>query len=201
MSPSRGERVPDRDRPVGRIPRARPEGDDPVDALAWADVPGRRLVEASWAGTAVLAVGVAAGIVALDAVAPAVVALSGSLFVGGSIAFFVGYARAVERSRHEALGIGGIYFMAGSTPRRVRRHMMGSLGAQVALVVLAVATKPFSSLVFTSLAPMWGLGLAGTWSATHGRFPPRVTDRGGRGSDEGRSIGQNASPDRDDEEK
>lgn len=194
------DRVPDRDRPVGRIARSRPPGTDPVDALAWNEVPGRRLVEASWAGTAVLAVAVVVGLVALDAVAPAVVALSGALFVGGCVAFFVGYARAVERSRYELLGIGGLYFMAGSAPRRVRRHMMGSLLAEVALVVLAVAAKPFSSLVFTSLAPMWALGLAGTWSATHGRFPPRTAGRGGAGSDGDGSIGQNAAPDQDDEE-
>lgn len=200
MSPDRAERVPDRDRPVGRVAKARPAGDDPVDALAWSALPGRRLVEASWAGTAVLAVAVVAGIVAIDAVAPVVVAISGAMFVAGSVAFFVGYARAVERSRHELLGIGGIYFMAGSTPRRVRRHMMGSLLAEVALVVVAVSVKPFSSLVFTSLAPMWGLGLAGTWSATHGRFPPRPARDGGAGADAGRSIGQNATPDRDDEE-
>ena len=185
-------RVPDRDRPVGRIARSRPTGEDPVDGLAWGAIPGRRLVEASWVGTVLLAVAVGAGLVALDSVAPAVVAASLALFVGGSVMFFVGYARAVERSRHELLGIGGIYFMAGSTPQRVRRHMMGSLVVEVVLVVVAVSLKPFSSLVFTSLAPMWGLGCAGAWAATHGTFPPKA---GSTVADSGRSIGQNAGLD------
>jgi len=171
------EKVPDRDRPVGRV--ARPRSDtSPMDSPPWADVPGRRLIQASWAGTAVLAVAVLAGIVALDAAAPVVVAVSGAMFVGGSVAFFVGYAKAVDRSRRELLGIGGIYFMAGSTPRRVRRSMMTSLGLEVLLVVVAVAAKPFSSLVFTSLAPMWGLGFAGAWAALHGSFPARDATSG-----------------------
>jgi hypothetical protein len=191
-APADPPRVPDRDRPVGRIARSRPAGEDPVDDLAWSAIPGRRLVEASWVGTFVLAVAVGAGLVALDSVAPAVVATSAALFVGGSVMFFVGYARAVERSRHELLGIGGIYFMAGSTPRRVRRHMMASLVIEVVLVIVAVSVKPFSSLVFTSLAPMWGLGCAGAWAATHGTFPAKA---GGAVADSGRSIGQNAGLD------
>jgi hypothetical protein len=170
------DHVPDRDRPVGRVRKAVPDpSNDPLAAVPWHDVPGRRLVEASWAGSVLLALAVAAGIVAIDTVAPAVVAVSGLLFAGGTIAFFIGYARAVERSRHELLGIGGIYFMAGSTPSRVRRQMMASLAVEVVLVVVAVSVKPFSSLVFTSLAPMWGLGLAGMWAATHGSFPPRAS--------------------------
>jgi hypothetical protein len=171
------EKVPDRDRPVGRVARPRTD-ESPTAHLSWAEVPGRRLIQASWAGTIVLAAAVLAGIVALDDVGPLVVAVSGAMFVGGSVAFFVGYARAVDRSRRELLGIGGIYFMAGSTPRRVRRSMMASLVLEVLLVVVAVAVKPFSSLVFTSLAPMWGLGFAGAWAARHGSFPARDTTTG-----------------------
>ncbi len=178
MTARRGpDHVPDRDRPVGRVRKVRTD-DDPNARVEWSEVPGRRLVEASWAGTVVLAVAVVAGIVDIDAVAPAVVAVSGALFAGGCVAFFVAYARAVDRSRHELLGIGGIYFMAGSAPRRVRRPMMLSLLVEVLLVVVAVAVKPFSSLVFTSLAPMWGLGLAGMWAARYGTFPPRGSSAG-----------------------
>lgn len=177
MTPGKDpERLPDRERPVGRAARPRVTADDPVAATPWSQIPGRRLIEASWVGTAVLAGVVVAGIAALDAVAPLVVAISGALFVGGSVAFFLGYARAVDRSRREVLGIGGIYFMSGSTPRRVRRHMMSSLVAEVVAVVVAIAVKPYSSLVFTSLAPMWPLGLAGMWAARHGTFPARQDD-------------------------
>ncbi|QGG95578.1 hypothetical protein [Actinomarinicola tropica] len=181
MSPRRRDadrppKVRDRDRPVGRAassPREQgavggPEG-RPVG-----EAPGRGLICASWAGTAVLAAIVAAGVVAIDDVGPLVVAVSGALFVLGSVAFFVAYAIAVGRSRHELIGIGGLYFMSGTAPAPVRRSMMWSLGLQVALVVVAVAARPFSSLVFTSLAPVFGLGLAGWWVARHGRFAPRA---------------------------
>lgn len=134
---------------------------------------GRGLVVASWVGTAVLAVTVVAGIVAIDSVGPLVVAVSGLLFLVGSVAFFVAYALAVGRSRHELIGIGGLYFMSGTAPPAVRRTMMASLVAQVVLVVVAVAVRPYSSLVFTSLAPVHGLGFAGWWVARHGTFAPR----------------------------
>lgn len=177
MSPGKDpKRLPDRERPVGRAGAGRGPSDEHVAPSSWTQIPGRRLIEASWAGTAVLTVAVAAGVVALDAVAPIVVAVSGALFVGGSVAFFLGYARAVDRSRRELLGVGGIYFMSGSTPLRVRRHMMGSLAVEVAAVIVAIAVKPYSSLVFTSLAPMWALGLAGMWAARHGTFPARQDD-------------------------
>ena len=171
---SRADRIPDRDRPVGRAARADREANpDPVGP-----VPGGRLIVASWVGTGLLALVVVAGLVALDAVAPLVVAVSGLLFVAGTVAFFIAYAGAVGRSRHELIGIGGLYFMAGTAPRPVRRSMMGSFGLEVALVVVAVAVRPFSSLVFTSLAPIYGLGLAGWWVARHGTFAPKPADPG-----------------------
>ena len=181
---TRGDRLPDRERPVGRAARQpdaagarQPTGPaEPEPTLA--DLPGRGLVVASWVGTAVLATTVAAGLVALDAVAPVVVAVSAVLFVAGTVAFFVAYAGAVARSRHELIGIGGLYFMAGSAPRAVRRSMMWSFGIEVALVLVAVVARPFSSLVFTSLAPIYGLGLAGWWVARHGTFAPRAAPRG-----------------------
>lgn len=142
------------------------------------ELPGRGLVRASWIGTGVLALTVAAGLVALDSVGPLVVAVSIGLFLAGSVAFFVAYARAVGRSRHELIGIGGLYFMADSAPRPVRRSMMGSFAAQVVLVLVAVVARPFSSLVFTSLAPIFGLGLAGWWVSRHGTFPRKDGVRG-----------------------
>lgn len=169
-----GERPRDRDRPVGRAGRAprSPRGsgsDEPGGLLP--RVPGRGLVVASWAGTAVLAAIVVAGIVDIDAVGPLVVFTSIVLFCSGTVAFFVAYALAVGRSRHEVIGIGGLYFMADSAPRAVRRSMVGSFAVQVALVLVAVVAQPFSSLVFTSLAPIHALGLAGWWVARHGTFP------------------------------
>lgn len=175
--PRRSDRIRDRDRPVGREARGpRPEHPPTPDGPT-GPPPGRGLVRASWLGTGVLAATVAAGLVALDDVGPLVVGVSIALFCAGSVAFFVAYARAVGRSRHELIGIGGLYFMADSAPRAVRRSMMASFALQVLLVLVAVVARPFSSLVFTSLAPLYGLGLAGWWVSRHGTFPPKEGPR------------------------
>ena len=184
----RGNRIPDRHRPVGRQapapsePAAPPDAAAPTPAEPRVDVPpelsrsGRGLVRASWIATMVLAAANLAGLVAIDTFAPLVVWLSFALFVAGCVLFFVAYAIAVGRSRTDAIGIGGLYFLAGSAPATVRRSLMGSLAVQCAVVVIVVALRPFTSLVISALAPMFGLGCAGVWAARFGRFPPRAPD-------------------------
>lgn len=141
----------------------------------WPDpLPGHRLVQASWFGTAAFAIACALGLVAIDTFAPLVVALSVLMFTAGTILFFVAYARAVGRSRTETLGVGGIYFLAGSAPPEIRRTFMRSFGIQCGLVVLVIILRPFTSLVLGALAPMYGLGCSGVWGARYGWFPPRV---------------------------
>ena len=135
--------------------------------------PGRRLLQASWTGTGALIVAAVAGVVAIDTFAPVVVWLSALMFASGCVLFFVAYARAVARSRTDAIGIGGLYFLSGSAPAPIRRHLMGSFAVQCLVVVLVIALRPFTSLVLSSLAPMFGLGCAGVWGARFGTFAPR----------------------------
>ncbi|MDZ7677095.1 MAG: hypothetical protein U5K29_00930 [Acidimicrobiales bacterium] len=141
--------------------------------------PGR----ASWAGTGALTVASMLGVVAIDTFAPLVVWLSVGLFAIGCVLFFVAYSIAVGRSRTEAIGVGGVYFLAGSAPRRVRRSLMGSLVAQCLIAVAVIVLAPFTSLVMVSMAPMFGVGCAGLWGARHGTFPPRRA-RSGASPDE-----------------
>lgn len=136
---------------------------------------GRTLVTASWVSTVALGVAGALGLVAIETFAPLVVFMSLAMFTIGSVLFFVAYAIAVGRSRTDAIGIGGLYFLAGSAPATVRRRLMASLGTQCLLVVVLIAIKPFSSLVFSALAPMFALGCAGVWGARYGTFAPRAT--------------------------
>lgn len=190
----RPPKVPDRERPVGReATRAKnPSTSSSGSVESAAESPqdqatlatsrgiiaafvgqGSYLVIASWVGTAVLVVVSILGLVALDTFAPLVVGVSGLMFVAGSVAFFMAYAKAVSRSRFEMIGVGGLYFLSGTAPKHIRRSMMWSLGIQVAFVIGVIVAKPFSSMVFTSLAPVYPIGLAGCWGALYGKFLPR----------------------------
>jgi len=144
---------------------------------------GRRIVLASWAGTAVfgatavLATAVRGG---ASAVALAVVAV---LFVAGIGAFLAGFARAVSRSRHEEVGVLGLYFLEGRTaPPTVRRLLLGSLSAEVATAIGTAARRPNTSVAFGILVPVYGLAMCGLWSARHGTFPRRRARPPARGA-------------------
>lgn len=140
--------------------RGRPEGD------------GSGLIRLSWAGTVVSCATAGANALTGDrddywlSAAPALVMLA-----VGSIAMLVAFAIAVERSRTEAIGVGGLYFLSGCAPARVQRTMLASLAVQAVVPLAITVARPF--VAFSVLAPVWALGLAGLWGARHGTFPPR----------------------------
>ncbi len=139
------------------------------------DVParaGRTLIRLSWAGTLVTCVTSVANALTGDrndywlSAGPALV-----LLVVGCGFFLWAFFLAVERSRTEEIGVGGLFFLEGCAPRRVQAVMLASVAVQ-SMVPLGVAVaRPFTA--FAVLAPVWSLGLAGLWGARHGTFPPR----------------------------
>ncbi|MGH9185543.1 MAG: hypothetical protein ACRD0U_06995 [Acidimicrobiales bacterium] len=146
------------------------EEDDEADPI-----PGTTLINLCWAGTGVFLALAVVAILAPGIFGVIFAGLSFVLFIGGCVAFLWAYAKAVGRSRTEELGIGGIYFLAGSAPRVVRFRLMLALGLLVVGAVAAAGIRPFTSVAFGTLAPMWGLGLSGLWGARYGEFPPRAT--------------------------
>ena len=135
---------------------------------------GRQLVVAAWIGTAVFVVtALVAVFVPAARIVSAVVALV--LFGVGCVAFLMAYARAVDRSRTEEIGIGGLYFLAGSAPRGVRLHLMGATAIQTVIAFATASLRPFTALAFGILVPMFGLGVAGLWAARFGEFPRRTS--------------------------
>ncbi len=137
--------------------------------------PGTGIVTSSFVGTAAFALVAAAGVVApeLEVVTAAV---SGVLFAVGCVVFLWAYALAVSRSRAEAIGIGGLYLLAGdSAPASVRRRLMVALAAQVVLALAAASIRPYTPMAFGVLVPVFGLGLTGLWGARHGHFAARTT--------------------------
>ena len=132
------------------------------------------IVRASAAGTVVFAVTAVAAVVTEAAtVVAAGVALA--LFAVGIGIFFWAYAIAVNRSRTDAIGIGGLFFLAGSetAPAGVKRALLASLALQTAIGLATAAARPFTPLAFGVLVPLYGLALTGLWGARHGRFGPR----------------------------
>ena len=137
------------------------------------------IVRASWIGTALFAATAVAAVANERARLPAV-ALAAALFAAGIAIFFWAYAIAVGRSRTDAIGIGGLFFLAGkdTAPRRDRRHLLASLGAQTAVALATAGARPFTTLAFGVLVPLYGLALTGLYGARHGCFGPRPAKLG-----------------------
>ena len=136
------------------------------------------IVRASWVGTAVFAITAVAAVVTRSAtIVAASVALG--LFAAGIGLFFWAYAVAVNRSRTDAIGIGGLFFLAGegTAPTAVKRALLAALGVQTVVGLATAAARPFTSLAFGVLAPLFGLSLTGLWGARHGTFGPRSDRR------------------------
>jgi len=137
---------------------------------------GTGLVTLSWASTGAFT---ALSLVATafpDEAARPVAFVDIALFVVGVVAFLRAYAIAVGRSRTDAIGIGGLFFLAGSAPKRVRFRLLSSFGVQVVVAIVSASIRPYTPVAFGILVPMLGLGLAGLWGARHGTFPPRPAE-------------------------
>lgn len=137
----------------------------------------RTIVNASWIGTAVFAASAIAAVATEDARIPAV-ATAAALFAAGIGVFFWAYAIAVARSRTDAIGIGGLFFLAGKDTApdpSHKRHLLASLAAQTAIALATAGARPFTTLAFGVLVPLYGLALTGLYGARHGRFGPRPT--------------------------
>jgi hypothetical protein len=96
------------------------------------------------------------------------------LFLVGCAVFAWAYLRGIGRSRDEEISLAGLFFLSGGVaPRQVVLWLWGALGVQVVVAVATAAARPFSSLAFGVLAPMFGLAMLALWGAAHGRFPQR----------------------------
>jgi hypothetical protein len=137
-------------------------------------VPGRGVVAASWVATAVLLVLTAAAAVAPDAVIGVFFGFAVGSFLVGSALLALDVVLAAARSRTHAMGIGGLFFLAGSAPRTVRVQLNTSLALAVVVAITGAAVRPFTPLAFGVLAPVLQLGCSGLWGVRHGHFALRA---------------------------
>jgi hypothetical protein len=135
---------------------------------------GAAIVNAAWVGTGVF-VGISIlATIAPDALGGVAAVVDILLFFLGCAAFLWAYGRAVSRSRTDAIGIGGLFFLQGSAPKVVRDRMRLALALEVVTAVACASIRPFTSLAFGVLVPVYGLGLSGLWGARYGTFAARA---------------------------
>lgn len=131
---------------------------------------GATLVNAAFVGTGALLVVGTVGAAFPDALGTLTAVVSIGLFVIGVVAFLWGYANGVARSREERITLSGLFFLSGTAPRIVRSRLRVALGLQVVIAVVAASIRPYTSVAFVVLAPMFGLGMLALWGARHGTF-------------------------------
>jgi len=148
--------------------------DDEVDAPPTTQ--GTTIINLSWAGTAAYAALALAGTIYPDWFALPTAALSGVLFVFGCVVFLWAYAVAVARSRTDAIGIGGLYFLAGSAPKEPAFRLRLSFAVEVVVAIVSSSIRPFTPMAFGFLVPVYGLGMMGLWGARYGTFEPRAVN-------------------------
>jgi hypothetical protein len=139
-------------------------------------VSSRAILVAACLGVALHALA-AAGAVATHACRGLHTVVTLGLFFGGTAAMGAAIVAAAVRSRTDAIGMGGLFFAAGSAPRRVALALQAALALDVVVALAAAGARPLTSVAFGVLAPLWPLGVMGLWCARHGTFPRREPAR------------------------
>ena len=130
------------------------------------------IVRAAWIGTVALTLATALA-VAADGMRPVAAAVAVVLFAAGVVVFLIALLRAARRSREDEVSIGGVFFLQGSAPASVRRHLLGAWAVQIVVALTGAGMRPYTALAFAVLAPVYGIALAGLWGATHGEYGRR----------------------------
>ncbi|MEM8704844.1 MAG: hypothetical protein AAGE98_00190 [Actinomycetota bacterium] len=134
--------------------------------------PGTRFFQLTWIGTVAFVITAVAAAISPSSFEIPAVAVALVLFLAGIVTMLWAFAIAVNRSRVDAIGVGGLYFGAGSTPRNVRLHLLGATTIQLIVGIATASVRPFTSLAFGTLVPIFGIGMMGLWTARHGEFEP-----------------------------
>lgn len=137
-------------------------------------VAGRILIRIGWVATGLFAVsaGAAAARLIWWFQGPAL-AVALTLFALGTGAMLWGLLGALARSRRELISVAGLFLGSGSAPAPVRGHLLGATVVQLVIGVATASIRPFTTLAFGTLVPIFGLGLMCLWSAKFGKFPER----------------------------
>lgn len=130
---------------------------------------GRLIARLSWASGAVFAATAVPAALGVDALVGAAAGVALGLFLVSLPVWLYALAlAAVRTARGDDIAVSSLFLVQGTAPRDVRRSLLGSVAASVALAAATAAAQPFGVLV-----PMLPLGFCGLWGARHGTYPPR----------------------------
>ncbi len=140
----------------------------------WAE--GQAILNWSWFGTAVFTLTASTATVWPGLFQWLNLVVSLILFIAGVSTMVWAFLLALDRSRRQAIGIGGLFFAAGSAPTQVQKILLGSLAAEVVVALTTASIRIYTPVAFGVLVPVWALGLTGMWCARYGEFEERQTD-------------------------
>lgn len=137
-----------------------------VDALARR---GRGIIGFGWAANALFAVTAIPVAVGANDLIGVAIGVSLLLFLVSVGAFVYAFLLAMSRSAEgDDVAVANLFFLQGSAPKPIRWKFLGMFAVCLAIAAATAAWEPFGVLV-----PMLPVGLAGTWAARYGVFPPR----------------------------
>lgn len=136
-------------------------------------VAGAGVVNADFAGTGMIILAALAGAAAPDSLGTLTAGISVLLFVIGVAGLLYGYAIGVVRSRDDKVTLAGLFFLVGTAPKIIRFRLRLALAVQSVVAVAAAAYRPYTSVAFIVLAPLFGLAMLSVWAARHGTFFPK----------------------------
>jgi hypothetical protein len=132
-------------------------------------VTGTWVLRASWWSTAVFTASAVPATFGVEVLEDVGLVVAVALFALSLVVWVDGFARAAARTtRGDDVSVANLYFLQGSAPRRIQRHLFGSLLAATVVAFATAAWAPFGILV-----PSLQLALVGEWAARYGVFPPR----------------------------
>jgi hypothetical protein len=164
-----------------------------VSILVPLDANGRGVLVYAWICTALFSVtAILAAIFASTFLRGLAIVVALVLFAAGMIVFLAAYLRAIARSRYEQVSVAGVYLMMGGVaPTPVRRSLFAALMVQTVVALTTASVRPYTTLAFGVLVPLFGLALCGLWSVLYGDFPERrSTDTGEGAAEEGSQPGE-----------
>ncbi|MGB3410229.1 MAG: hypothetical protein WBA45_03455 [Microthrixaceae bacterium] len=139
-------------------------------------IPGVWVAVASWVTTALFIIVSVPAVIDPDKFIAPYFAVTMALFLVGCALFAADIFLMASRSRDDLMGIGGIFLLVGSVPRKMQVHLLSALVIQIVVSVVSAAVHPFTPLAFGTLVPILGLSLCGLWSVLHGHFPAQIPD-------------------------